>query len=79
MLLKTCKKILKHPLQTKPQKYLNFAKLRSFFGNLTISSNTSKMINHHLESPPIEVMFYNLMIIYICAKVIGKDENICIR
>lgn len=75
----TCKKNLKHPLQTKPQKYLNFAELSSIFGNLTGSSNTSKMINNHLELPPIEVMLYNIMIIFICARVISKDENRCIR
>ena len=78
-MLFTCKKNFKHPLQTKPQKYLNFAELRSFSGNLTVSTNTSKMINNHLELPPIEVMLYNLMIIYICARVISKDENRCIR
>lgn len=78
-MLFTCKKILKHPLQTKPQKYLNFAELSSFFGNLTVSSNTSKMINNHLELPPTEVMLYNLMIIYIYTRVISKDENRCIR
>lgn len=37
------------------------------------------MINNHLELPPIEVMLYNIMIIFICARVISKDENRCIR
>ena len=66
-------------IHCKEQKYLKFCRTQPFYCNLTVSSNTSKMISNHLELPPTAVMLYNLMIIYICSRIISKDESIHIR